>query len=307
MKLIFGLIAFVTLLIFLAVLLQEFRYLRIRRNLAGDRQALFHSGERFHVVSALKLTPEQTLLSAVRDFVNGVEKDEGAEVVYAGQTVINGRTSSQLPDHDWEAFVITQYPNRTAWEETSASPSRRELESHFTQVYSLGMKRSAGLNLGIPALLLARRVSQIARREPARYPFTPVPGLKVALAQAPAEDRKRMETFAAALQENLEYGRDGMVIFNFAKNGTSEERKANADYGGEMFALFAEVGAGPMHLGKSVTLEGEADFDQVIIVHYPGVEFFGEMMTSGFYQGIFPGKQLGDDLSSLTVPILPYL
>jgi uncharacterized protein (DUF1330 family) len=98
-----------------------------------------------------------------------------------------------------------------------------------------------------------------------------------------------------------------MVIFNFAKDGTSDERKANAGYGGEMFALFAEAGAGPMHIGESVTLEGDADFDQVIIVYYPGVEFFGEMITSEFYQGIFPGKQLGDDLSSLTVPILPHL
>lgn len=49
-----------------------------------------------------------------------------------------------------------------------------------------------------------------------------------------------------------------MVIFNVAKNGTSDERKANAGYGGEMLALFAEVGAGPMYIGESVTLEGEA-------------------------------------------------
>ncbi len=247
------------------------------------------------------------MLIAVRDFVAGVEKDDGAEVVYAGKTVINGRTSSQLPPEDWEAFVITQYPDRAAWDAASASEERSRLESRFAKVYSLGMKRSAGINLALPALLLARRVSQIARREPARYPFTPVPGLEAALDQAPPEARERMETFATALRENLEYGRDGMVIFNFAKNGTSEQRKANAGYGGEMFALFAEVGAGPMHVGESVTLEGEADFDQVIIVYYPGVEFFDEMMTSEFYQSIFPGKQLGDDLSSLTVPILPHL
>ena len=92
-----------------------------------------------------------------------------------------------------------------------------------------------------------------------------------------------------------------MVIFDFAKNRSPEQRKANATYGGEMFALFAEVGAGPMHFGKAVTLEGAADFDQVIIVFYPGVEFFGEMIVSQFYQGIFSGKQLGDDISSLTV------
>ena len=127
------------------------------------------------------------------------------------------------------------------------------------------------------------------------------------MAKAPREARERMDTFATVLGENLEYGREGMVIFNFAKRGTSEQRKANAGYGGEMFALFAEAGAGPMHFGESVTLEGDADFDQIIIVFYPGVEFFGEMITSEFYQGIFPGKQLGDDLSTLTVPILSHL
>jgi len=74
-----------------------------------------------------------------------------------------------------------------------------------------------------------------------------------------------------------------------------------------MFNLFAEVGAGPTHVGKAVTLEGDAEFDQVIIVYYPGVEFFGEMIKSTFYTGIFGGKQLGDDLSSLPVPMLPHL
>ena len=306
MKILLGVIAALVVVVLVAVAFQQWRYLGIRRNLAGDRQALFHSGSAFHVVSLLKLAPGQELLSGVRGFVGGVEKD-GAQVVYAGKTVINGRTSSQLPPDDWEAFVITQYPSRAAWDEASASQDRRELESRFANVYSLGMERSAAVNLGLPVVLLGQRVSQIVRREPARYPFEPVPGLEEARAKASPEDRARMDAFAKALGENLEYGREGMVIFNFAKNGTPEQRKANATYGGEMFALFAEVGAGPMHFGKAVTLEGAADFDQVIIVFYPGVEFFGEMIVSQFYQGIFSGKQLGDDISSLTVPILPHL
>jgi uncharacterized protein (DUF1330 family) len=305
-KLLLGLISVLVLIVLLAIFFQQWRYVGIRRNLAGDRQALFHSGSVFHVVSLLKLAPDQELLSGVREFVDAVEKD-GAEVVYAGKTVINGRTSSQLPPDDWEAFVITQYPSRSVWDAVSASTDFRNLESRFTNVYSMGMKRSAGINLALPALLLGRRVAQVIRREPPRYPFKPVPGLSEALAKAPIEVRERMDTFEEVLGANLEYGREGMVIFNFAKNGTSEERKANAGYGGEMFALFAEAGAGPMHVGEAVTLEGDADFDQVIIVFYPGVEFFGEMITSEFYQGIFPDKQLGDDLSSLTVPVLPHL
>lgn len=302
MKVLLGLISILLVIVLLAVVFQEWRYLRIRRNLAGDRQSLFHSGSAFHVVSLLKLAPRQELLGGVRDFVGSVEKS-GARVVYAGKTVINGRRSSQLPTDDWEAFVVTQYPSRAAWDEASASNAYRDLESRFANVYSLGMQRSAALNVVLPIALLRQRVSQILRREPPRYPFEPSP----LLSQAPPEARAQLKVFEEVIQANLEYGREGMVIVNFAKGGTREQKKANAGYGSEMFNLFAEVGAGPTHVGEAVTLEGDAAFDQVIIVYYPGVKFFGEMIQSSFYTGIFGGKQLGDDLSSLTVPLLPHL
>ena len=302
MKVLLSLIAAVVVVALVAVLLQEWRYLRIRRDLAGDQQSLFHSSSVFHVVSLLKLAPGQELLDGVRDYVNSVEKN-GAQVVYAGKTVINGRTSSQLPPDDWEAFIVTQYPSREAWDKASTSAEYRDLKARFANVYSLGMQRNAALNLALPAFLLGQRVSDFVRRTPPRYPFETSPFLSL----APPEARAQLKVFDDAIQANLEYGRKGMVIVNFAKGGTSEQRKANDGYGNEMFNLFAEVGGGPTHMGKAVTLEGDADFDQVIIVYYPGVEFFGEMIRSTFYTGIFGGKQLGDDLSSLTVPILPHL
>jgi hypothetical protein len=74
-----------------------------------------------------------------------------------------------------------------------------------------------------------------------------------------------------------------------------------------MFGLMAEMGNGPMHIGAAVTLEGQADFDNVVIVYYPGVEYFAELIQSEFFTGIVGGKQLGDTLSSPTVPLLPHL
>lgn len=62
-----------------------------------------------------------------------------------------------------------------------------------------------------------------------------------------------------------------------------------------------------MHIGKPVTPEGDADFDQIAIVYYPGVEFFAEMVQSTFYTDISGDKQLGDILSSPSVPLLPHL
>jgi len=302
MNVLWGLVVVLVAIVLVAIVVQELRYLRIRRNRAMDRQALFHAGSVFHVASLLKLGSNQELLDGVRDFVETVERDE-AEVVYAGKAVLNGRTSSQLPSDDWDAILLTQYPSRAAWDAASAGSEHQDLKARFENIYSLGMKRNAVVNLAIPLALLRERFLQLVRRERPLYPFRPAPRPEELVPEA----RERVEAFRKVIQANLAYSRDAMVIVNFAKHGTREQRKANAGYGGKMFGLFAETGAGPMHLGKAITVEGDADFDQVIIVFYPGLEFFVEMAQSDFYQGIFPGKQLGDDLSSLTVPLLSHL
>ncbi len=45
----------------------------------------------------------------------------------------------------------------------------------------------------------------------------------------------------------------------------------------------------------------------MVVVFYLGVEYFAEMIQSEFFTGIIGGKQLGDTLSSPTVPLLPHL
>ena len=74
-----------------------------------------------------------------------------------------------------------------------------------------------------------------------------------------------------------------------------------------MLSVRADVGNGPMHLGQAITLEGEADFDNVTIVYYPGVQYFADMIRSEFFTSIVRGKQLADTLSAPTVPLLPHL
>ena len=67
----------------LAVTGQRYRYLRWRRDVAVDRQQLFHSPSAFHVATIFTVSPDQELLSGVRDFVEASE-GAGAKVVYAG-------------------------------------------------------------------------------------------------------------------------------------------------------------------------------------------------------------------------------
>ena len=171
------------------------------------------------VVEVLELSPNQPLLSGVKTFVDAIEQG-GAQVVYAGKIAANALQSSQLPQVEWDAFVLAQYPSREAYSASEADPNYQRVRSSFANSYALGMKRSPWSNLAIPIALL---------------------------------------------------------------------------------------GNGPTHIGDAVTLEGDADFDQVVIVYYPGVEYFAEMLQSEFFTGIVGGKQLGDTLSSPTVPLLPHL
>ncbi|MGE4609787.1 MAG: hypothetical protein AAEJ52_23880 [Myxococcota bacterium] len=286
----------------LAVGVQHYRYLYTRRNVVADRQALFHSSSAFHVATVVALSPGQELLAGVRDFVDAIERN-GATVVYAGKVAVNAMQSSQLPSAEWDAFVLAQYPSREAYAAEQANPDYQKARSSFADAYALGMQRSPWTNLAIPIGLLGMRAVDIIRRHPARYPFQPAEKLD----RFPSEMRERRAGLVRGLLANREYGKDAVVVLNFIKNGSSEQREANSGYGSEMLGLMAEMGNGPMHIGTAVTLEGEADFDNVVIVYYPGVEYFAEMIQSEFFTKIAGGKQLADTLASPTVPLLPHL
>ena len=295
-------VSILLIVILLAVGGQQYRYLRWRRDVAADRQELFHSSSAFHVVTVVALSDGQPLLTGVRELVDAIERD-GAAVVYAGKIAVNALQSSQIPQTEWDAFVLAQYPSREAYQASEARPDYQKVRSSFASSYAIGMQRSPWLNLAIPIGMLGIRAVDILKRTPARYPFRRAEEL----GQVPAVLRDRRARLVEGLLANREYGKDACVVLNFIKNGSSEQREANSGYGSEMFRLMAEMGNGPTHMGDAVTLEGDADFDNIVIVYYPGVEYFAEMIQSEFFTGIVGGKQLGDTLSSPTVPLLPHL
>ena len=182
-----------------------------------------------------------------------------------------------------------------------------KVRSSFASSYALGMRRSPWFNAAIPIGLLGIRIVDIVKRRPSRYPFQPVQELDRFPQPSGPETLEQRSRLVDGLLANREYGRDAVVVLNFSKDGDAEQRDANSGYTSEMFGLMAEVGCGPTHYGKAVTLEGRAEFDRVAIVYYPGVEYFAEMVQSEFFTGIVGGKQLGDTLASPTVPLLPYL
>ena len=62
------------------------------------------------------------------------------------------------------------------------------------------------------------------------------------------------------------------MIVNLTKDGDAEEQAANLRYGAPMLAAMAEGAYGPMHMGRAVTVEGDARFRQFAAVYYPGIE-----------------------------------
>ena len=301
MKIAFGITATLLAVALVAIAAQEYRYFETRRDVVADRQAIFHSPSAFHVATLLKLSAEQELLSAVGSFADASE-DAGGHVVYAGK-VFQSSSSTQVPYEDGDAFVLVQYPSQDAYETVAADPAYRQERGHFASSYVHGMQRSAAFNLFIPIVLLYKRVMDYATFTPNRYPFE-----RVALqGDLPAEVRNQRALMLERLAENREYGRDAVVILNFHKEGDASERESMGNYGDAMFDLMAESGNGPVHLGSGVTVEGDASFDNVVIVYYPGVDYLAELVQSKYFIGIVGGKRLGDAMGMLSVPLLPHL
>jgi hypothetical protein len=284
-----------------AGLWQHQRFVHVRRVLAQDRQALLHPADAFHVLLFLELPPGADLLERVAALRDALEADGETQVVYAGQVALDALASRQLAEErggevHWDAVILAQLPSREAWARRIRHPDVRRVLDGFAGTYAHGMRRWRGASLGLPQLLLARRVVQIATGAPSHYPFQPAPEAAAAAAGA-----------LARLAEARDLGERAIVVVNLTKRGTPAQVAADRRYTGRMVGLMAEGGHGPLHLGEAVRLEGTAHFDGVALVYYPGVDYFLAMVRSRFYQGIVGDKQLADTQATLTVPILEQL
>ena len=280
---------------------QHFRYLNWRRSAAQDHQPLLHSSSVFHVISYLRLETGGDLVESLAKARETLEGAGGSQWIYAGKVVLMGLRSSQLGEAQWDAIVMSQYDSREAYDEVAKSNAHSQALAHFDATYHHGMQRSAALNLAMPMIFLGIRVADILNGVPAIDPY----------------DRASDEVLAGrglTLQQNSPaivaaraYNEDAAVVFNLARSGGAAEQEANRGYGRKMVGLFAANGHGPFHIGKSVTIEGDAEFDDVNIVYYPGIDYLISLMQSKFYNGIVSGKQLGDTQAIPTVPILDRL
>jgi uncharacterized protein (DUF1330 family) len=282
-----------------AGLWQHFKYLELRRDRVEDRQPLLYSASAFHAVTFLKVADDRKVIHELRALRDAIEKPAGGLLVYAGQVAMRMVTSNQIAN-DWDALVLVQYPSREAFDTFTASSPYREVLSRFSETYTHGAIRGAGLNLMLPLGLLAMRVGDILRRTPRMLPFVPVGDDAMPELRLIVKEAERFNDYRHIKD-------DAVVIFNLIRPGDKDQQKADRSYAAKMISGMAEGSYGPMHMGRAVTVEGDAVFRQFVAVYYPGIDHMQAMLGSTFMNRIAGGKQLGDSLAVATIPVLSKL
>jgi hypothetical protein len=278
---------------------QHCRYLKARREIVQDQQAVLYPSRTFHAVIYLKVEPGQDVIGAVRCLRPVLESPGAGTLVYAGQAALALVRSEQV-ENDWDAVLLVQYDSRQAFDAARERTEQREALASFERVYVHGLQRSALTNLMIPQSLLMLRATDILRRTPSPFPF-------VAAGDDAFPSQKTMIKELKALEKLRHLCEDAVVVFNLIKPGNAEQRAADRAYMQSMMSAMAERAHGPLHLGRAVTVEGDAKFSSVAVVYYPGIDHMQEMIGSTFMSRIGEGKQQGDSLAVVTVPFLSKL
>lgn len=278
---------------------QHLRYLGVRRDVAQDRQPVLYGGDAFHLIVFLRAQDDsdEAVLEALRELKAQTDAEGVLRWIYAGRVAANGGFSEQLGDIDWSACLLLEARTRALAEKALAGALGAGLEG-FPDVHVHGFDRPVAPNLLFPQMLGLRRLAALVRGEPSNFPFEPREG---ELTMPMARDLARTMLRAERLN------REAAVVFNLSRAGTPEQQEKDAAYVGRMLGSMAEGGYGPIHMGRAVRVTGEAEFENVAIVFYPGVRFFAEMIQSEFFQSIIGDKQLGDNQSTITVPVLDRL
>ena len=282
------------------MLWQHIRYLRSRRIAVQDRQPMLYSTDSFHVMTFLEVAEGQAVIQAVRKLRQQLEASGPGRVIYAGQAAFT-LASSQLGPRSWDAVVLVQYPSRERYDEAAGSGWYRDALAAFAQTYSHGMRRPWLSNLLVHQALLVMSLVDIVTGHFRLPPLVAMSRSEMSGEQAEFEER------VADLLRLRSLSDEALVVFNLIKPGTAEQQAPNAAYGRKMMTRMARLAHGPMHMGRAVTIEGDASFEQAIVVYYPGASYFAELVGSEFFLGIIGDKQLGDTQAVPTVPILSRL
>lgn len=275
---------------------QQYRFQRIRRELAQDTQQLLHAGDVFHVIVFFKLRSGDKVVDTARRFTEHLQACGSARLIYAGQAAFTVH-SQQLGQRDWDGVLLIEYPSRPAFEESRRAPGYSEARQLFSDSYIHGMRRNRRMSSSFPMLLLRRRVMDLLLGR-----WRPEP-LQTSQEFATSAEYDIWRSRVSRLQALNEINRHGLVVYNLIKFSTKGYDDVLDTYGSELLSRMAALDHGPLHVGRSVALEEFARFDRVYIVYYPSARYLADLLTSQYFQSITGINTLGDMIRLPTVPI----
>jgi hypothetical protein len=278
------------------MLWQQWRYLRIRRDVAQDRQRLFHATDAFHVIVFFKLRSGTKVIDTARDYTQRILSGSRARLIYAGQAAFSAATQ-QLGEREWDGVLLFQYPSRAEYEESRGSPGYSDARQLFGDSYIHGMRRNRRASGSMPLDMLRTRLKNILT---GKWRIAP---LKESALFATAPELQAWRDRASRLRALHEVNRAGLVVYNLVKYSSGGHQDAVDSFGDEMLSRMAALGYGPLHIGRSVALEEFARYDRVFVVYYPSARYFADLLTSQYFPSFVGGKLLNDTLRVPTVPI----
>lgn len=279
-----------------AIVWQDLRYRRIRRQRAQDFQRRFHPGSAFHVIVFFKLGRGDRLVPTVRRFVELVTAASNARLIYAGQAAFTVN-SEQMEVQDWDGVLLLEYPNREDYQLSCDDYRTAAARGLFADSYYHAMRRHRKLSAAIPRFLLALRLKDILKGKWRVEPFRPSPEFET------FPEFQVWRNRVGRLMALHEVNRTGLVVFNLLKLPSPGGQDAVESVGAGLLSRMAALGYGPLHFGRPVVLENLARFDRVFVVYYPSARYFAQMLSSQYHASMTGMRLQSDTLSVPTVPV----
>ncbi len=272
------------------------QYEAVRQRALGEQVGAWpRLASRLTVVSMLS-GPEEGAAAAL----DAALAQHGARRVYLGKVVTVAYASAQLPGLAPELALSAEFPTLEAFAafRTSlgrAAPAFRVLAAHgYSQNDYIERVGLALLNLGgwVASFVLPGGFDLGARAEETT---------------ANPEARAKRDKLVAALASAQVRDDEPILMWNWIRDGSPEQAAADRAYSAQMISLLGRHGGGAMHfgspVGRSASSALDGTYDSLAAMMYPGAAFFRTMLFSRWMQINVQGKQPGDTLAVMTVPL----
>ena len=276
---------------------QHQRYASARLQYVQDHQTAFYGADTFHALIFFKVADDADIIPMVSDLITTLEARDAGKLIYVGQSAFTDGTTP-VSQTQWSGAVLMQFASRTSFDAVGESESFKAALGRFESTYIHGMERPGLLNIMMHQALLALAVMDRFTGGEAAEPLKAVEDEDLGSQVLPLRE------FEARLRALAPVNDEAVLVFNLSSAGTAEQQAADASYGRKMLTRMARGVHGPLHIGQAVSLDDQSDFENVVLVYYPGANYFADLITSTFFTGIIGDKQLGKNLSMPTVPVL---